>query len=427
MPEPNGRGDAGGDADLGNYVPVGNGSGWVYRSEANDGGLFVVTNQHVVEGVGSSERIVVRFSDRSEAEATVVGLDKRTDIAVLRLDEETTAYLHPAAVAETSARKGQVVFAFGSPFRFDFSMSQGIVSALGRSNFFFDPSDPIGRYEYYIQTDAAINPGNSGGPLVNVRGEVIGMNTAIASRNGAFNGIGLAIPADLIVNIADRLIRDGSVSRGFLGVRIADLNAEMAATFDYEGEGVLIAGVIPGGAAEAAGLRSGDIVVSVDDEPMSDTTQLRFTIAALEPGVPVELTIFRDGRERTVEVELGGEANGPLAGRSDDPEAVPDADRVEPAARLFDLGITGLRASRNGRGVVVTSVRRGSPATARRVGLEPGTRILSVMGVPVSTPGEVELAVAASIRGGSAVRMYVAPPGDDNGENGRYVLLEPAD
>ncbi|MEM7576527.1 MAG: trypsin-like peptidase domain-containing protein [Planctomycetota bacterium] len=364
-------------SEYNDYRPVANGSGWVYRHAGSDdnAGNYIVTNAHVVKDVGRGDRIKVTFADRHTAYADIVGLDESTDVAVLELGDTDSRYLHPAEVGDVAVEQGEIVFAFGSPFgaRYSFSMSQGIVSAVGRR------VGIIGRgsgYENFIQTDAAINPGNSGGPLVNTRAQVVGMNTAIASRTGTNTGIGFAIPVDLAASIADRLIVDGTVRRGFLGVRISDLTEDIAATFGYDGtEGVLIEDIMPDGAAADSDLRAGDIVAEVDGQPVADSRELRFTIADLPPGQEVMLLVFRDGQTLEIGITLGDMnqtmATAPRLGDEDD---LGDMD-VAGEERLMKFGITGAETFTDGMarrmradaqtGVLVTDVRLGSVAMSR--------------------------------------------------------------
>ncbi len=270
---------------------IGSGSGWVY----NDG-KHVITNNHVVK---EADSIVVKFQDNTTADAILVGADPRTDIAVLRLTKGPK--LHASKLADKSVLQGDVVFAFGSPFKFDFSMSQGIVSATGRQLNILGSTG----YENFIQTDAAINPGNSGGPLTNIYGEVVGMNTAIATRTNSYNGIGFAIPIDMIQNVADQLIKTGKVQRGWLGVSIADVNPAIAEELDYDGKGVVIAAMIDGlSPAEDAGLERFDIIVEINNKPVKNTNALRRIVAKMGPGSEIAIKFFRKGKFLTKKVKL---------------------------------------------------------------------------------------------------------------------------
>jgi len=370
----------------------GNGSGWVYDETGH-----IVTNNHVVAG---AETITVLFADGTETRARIVGTDPSTDIAVLKID---TPHLHPASLAVEPAAKGDIVFAFGSPFRYDFSMSMGIVSAKGRQLGIIGDQTEDGRFfagfENFIQTDAAINPGNSGGPLTNIYGQVIGMNTAIATRTRSYNGLGFAIPTDMIVNVVDQIIEEGEVARGFLGIRLpaADLTPEMAKSFGFDGRGVLVADAIDGSPAEQAGLQAGDIVTHIDDQPIQTIRQLRFAVASMRPGTTIDVTYYRQGQGiNTAQVTLGRLAVGQGSERpSDQPDAEQNMDDAadEGKKTLAKLGFTSLStltesaAERMDRehtpGVLIRSIRRGSVAASE--GIRPGLVITHIMGEEVDS------------------------------------------
>ena len=277
---------------------VGSGSGWVYRHRDDGEGAYILTNHHVVADAG---RVRLRFADGSEAAAELINSDPLTDVAVLEVE---AGHLHPAAVSPAPVRKGQIVFAFGSPFRFDFSVSQGIVSASGRQ---LDVTNS-GKYEDYIQTDAAINRGNSGGPLTDIYGRVVGMNTFIVSERddptAGFMGLGFAIPVEMAAQVADRIIERGEVRRGYLGVYIDELTPETAATLGYGGRGVLLQHPIGGGPADRAGLKPGDVITHIAGRSVADVDALRYRVASFSPGQRIEVTVFRDGRSREVGVTL---------------------------------------------------------------------------------------------------------------------------
>ncbi|MEE9403837.1 MAG: trypsin-like peptidase domain-containing protein, partial [Algisphaera sp.] len=290
-------------------APSGNGSGWIYRhfSSNNNNADYedvILTNHHVVDGAG---RIVVRLADGREHDATLLASDQATDMAVLRLP--TAGPLHAAALSLNPVAKGQIVFAFGSPLAFDFSVSQGIVSASGRQL----SLDSSGRYESYIQTDAAINPGNSGGPLTDIHGRVVGMNFAIASDPGpdsphnsphtlrpstpsrGFLGLGFAIPVNIAVQVADQMIADGQVNRGYLAVYIADLAPNMAKALGHPAntQGVLISHPLTHGPGHAAGLLPGDIVTAVANQPVTTAGELRYRVSTFPPGASINLNVLR--------------------------------------------------------------------------------------------------------------------------------------
>lgn len=275
------------------------GSGWIYDNEGH-----IVTNYHVVK---DAVRIQVQLHTGKLRDAVFVEADKSTDIAVIQIP---AARLHPAVLAEEEDRvkQGDLVFAFGSPFDFRFSMSSGVVSGMGRHVGVIrdDRGRPIG-YENFIQVDAAINPGNSGGPLTNVRGRVIGMNTAIATGRrssfdeGQFAGIGLAIPIDMIVPVVDQLIETGVVAKGFLGIKGEDLAARDAQSLElrgFGGRGVVVTSVSPDGPAYAAGIEHSDIITHVNDDAVGTMDQLRSVISSMLPGDIARLRIWRDAEDK---------------------------------------------------------------------------------------------------------------------------------
>ena len=367
----------------------GSGSGWVYQHE--NGQNYIITNNHVVENADS---IRVKFFDKSTRQATVVGADPQTDIAVLKVDDGD---LHPAKLADAGVAQGEIVFAFGSPFQFEFSMSQGIVSGEGRR---LGILGSMG-YENFIQTDAAINPGNSGGPLTNIRGEVIGMNTAIASRTGSYNGLGFAIPVKMIVNVADQIIETGGVQRGYLGVWIKD-DPRLLRSYGYEGRGVLVEDFVgPQSPAKQAGLQRNDIIVAINGNEVRDAGELRRAIAGIQPGETAALTVVRDGQKQTIDVELGklpeevasasrgGGGSGGPEGEQDIP-----AKQLEPLRQLGLAEVSTLDERAAQRldveltpGVLVREVRPGSVAFSE--GLRPGAIITHIQGQRVQDLGEL--------------------------------------
>lgn len=381
--------------------PIGSGSGWVYRytnpDDADDYQDYIITNHHVVR---NADIIKVRFHDGAEYEAQVLNTDERTDIAVLTVEASN---LVPTSIAREDVQQGDMVFAFGSPLSFDFSMSQGIISATGRELGIINVKG--GGYENFIQTDAMINPGNSGGPLTNIYGEVVGMNTAIAAGNGprtpgsgTFVGLGFAIPVDMVVEIADQIIADGAVRRGFLGIAlpIDDLDERMARTFGYDGKGVLVSGVNADGPADEAGIRRGDIITKIDDTPTPTIAGLRNLIARYRPGTQVAVELFREGEILNVNVTLG-EFPTATVSASSRPDPRDEQSDTEGMSTLRKLGIAGVQDFTNESAeklgvthfpaVMVTSVRTNSVAGAER--LQRGMLITHVMGEPVATVDEL--------------------------------------
>ncbi|HET9215788.1 MAG TPA: DegQ family serine endoprotease [Terriglobia bacterium] len=329
---------------------------------------YILTNEHVVDGAMD---VKVALSDKREYSARIVGTDSKTDLAVLKIDQTG---LPAITIGDSSkVQVGDVVLAVGNPFGVGQTVTMGIVSATGRGNL------GIEDYEDFIQTDAAINPGNSGGALVDAEGRLIGINTAILSRSGGNQGVGFAIPANMARNVMDQIIQSGKVSRAFLGVTIQPVTSDLAKIFklDKGGEGALISEVAPNSPAERAGLKSGDIVLRIDNDRVADSRGLQLMIGEMKPGRNVRLTVFRDGIERSYSVTLGeqpGERNGSsLAAPSGSSRKTLDGVAVEP--------LTQSMASRYGvahstKGLVVRRVDPGSAAA--EAGLEPGDVILEV-------------------------------------------------
>jgi Do/DeqQ family serine protease len=253
---------------------------------------LILTNNHVIK---DADEITVRFSNKQEAKGKVVGTDGKTDLAVIRV---TTKEELPVARLGNSdtLRVGEWAIAIGNPFGLDHTLTVGVVSATGRSEV------GIAAYENFIQTDASINPGNSGGPLLNVRGEVIGINTAIVASG---QGIGFAIPINMARKIMDDLVKKGKVTRGWLGVGVQPLTPELSKSFGVSGEGVLVNQVMPKSPAEAAGLKVGDLILSVDGKVIKDPRELQRVIADIDIGKSIEVQILREKEKRTIRAQIG--------------------------------------------------------------------------------------------------------------------------
>jgi len=375
------------------------GSGVVVRSNGT-----VLTNNHVVEG---ADAVKVTLSDGREFDAEVIGSDPRSDLAVLRLDGADG--LTPLPFGDsTGLRLGEMVLAIGNPFGLEGTVTMGIVSAKGRADV------GIVDYEDFIQTDAAINPGNSGGALVNTRGELVGINTAILSRNGGYQGIGFAIPSDMAKSIMDSLLENGRVARGWLGVLIQDLRPELAEAFDIDQQsGALIADVALGSPAKSAGLRRGDVVIAVSGRPIHTSGELRNQIALKPPGSRVKLRLLRDGSQKTLPVVLGElpsdskNATKSSVDRSDLLAGIVLGPLDETNRRRFGIG-EDIRS-----GLVVLELTRDS--RARHSGLRAGDvivevnrkavrRLLDVEGASGDTSGRLLLLVQ---REGSTIYMVL--------------------
>jgi len=324
----------------------------------------VLTNNHVVE---HADEILVTLSDNTQLKAKMVGTDPKSDLAVLRLEGDLSKLLPLPLGDSAKLRLGEVVLAIGNPFGVGQTVTMGIVSALGRADM------GIVDYEDFIQTDAAINPGNSGGALVSLRGELIGINTAILSRTGGYQGIGFAIPTAMARPIMDSLLEHGKVLRGWLGVVIQNLTPEIAKAMKLPvSQGVLVADVQPDSPASKAGLERGDVITALDGKPMHAVSKLRNQIATAGSGTKVKLQVLREGKSREVELALGvlpgdqiahlGPQQGVLGGLT-----------VEP---LGDEVRRRMRLPRRTTGVVVTEVKPGSAADT--AGLRDGDLILEI-------------------------------------------------
>ncbi len=258
---------------------------------------YIVTNNHVIE---NADEIEVVLNDNRSYNAKVVGVDENTDLAVLKIDEENLESIKYGNSENINI--GEWVLAIGNPFEFRSTVTAGIVSAKGRNINILQGNY---RIESFIQTDAAVNPGNSGGALVNLRGELVGINTAIASPSGAFAGYSFAVPVSLVKKVVSDLVEYGTVQRALLGIEIVDANAETAERFDFDIlKGVYVSGVRSGDAADRAGIRQGDIIVAIDDKEVNNVAQLQERIAIRRPGDEVVVRYFRNGKEQEAVAEL---------------------------------------------------------------------------------------------------------------------------
>ena len=313
---------------------------------------YVVTNNHVI---ADAEKMVVTLEDGREFDAKLVGTDKESDIALLEIDSDN---LTEIKLANSDAlRGGDFAVAIGNPFGLSHTVTSGIVSALGRSGL------NIEGYEDFIQTDAAINQGNSGGALVNLRGELIGINTAILGASGGNVGIGFAIPSNMMKNLVDQIVEFGQVRRGSLGIQGRTLDAGIAKAqgFDVK-QGAYVAQVVKDSAASEAGILANDVIVSVNGDDIHSFEELASKIATIGEGRTVKVGVYRDDKIRTIKVTLKGQG-----------ELQAQADKVHPMLR----GAVLESGERNGnKGVIVASVEPRSPAA--RVGLEEGDVIMQV-------------------------------------------------
>src|SRR5882672_1815531 len=329
---------------------------------------YIVTNNHVVDGATD---INVTMSDRRILPAKLVGTDPLTDLAVLKVN--ATDLPSVPWGDSTQLHPGQTVLAFGNPFGYRFTVTRGIVSALNRPN----PSATDRRKPgQFIQTDAAINPGNSGGPLVNARGEVIGINTFLISGTGTFSGMGFAIPTQIVRPTVETLIKQGKVSHGYMGIGISDVTPENSRFFDLKkAEGALVTQVEPNSPGAKAGLKTGDVIVGLDGQTVSDAGELQVQVGQKQPGVTVKLQVIRNGNSMSVPVTL--EAMGSRDG--DEEQASNEQGKPRWGLGLADLTPDTrdqLQAPKDLHGAVIGNIQPGSPAD--NAGLQRGDVILEV-------------------------------------------------
>lgn len=366
----------------------------------------IITNNHVIEGADTVE---VKLSTGETYEAKIVGQDPNSDLAVLKIDAKN---LKPAKLGDSDkVRVGEWVIAGGNPFGLDNTITTGIVSARGRT------LSGGTKYEDYIQTDAAINPGNSGGPLVNLKSEVIGINTAIFSKNGGYMGIGFAIPSNMVKSIVDSLISTGKVVRGWLGIGIQDLSPNLSKSFGYEGtKGALVGFVEKDAPASKAGIKQGDIITKINDTEIKDSNHLKNIVASNKPENKIMLTVFRDKEYKEIEVLLGE------LKVTKDGETITSNDNKN--ALLEKLGITleelnknnkSLFKFKNSKGLVITNVKQGS--IAHMAGLSKGELIVNVNGEEIKSIKEFEEIVDKQLKDG--IRLLVE---DSNMEH--FVFLQ---
>jgi serine protease Do len=334
---------------------AGLGTGFIIDREG-----YIVTNNHVVDG---ADKIKVVLQDEREFEATVVGRDPQTDLALIKVDADKDLPAVPLGKS-SDLQVGEWVVAIGNPFGLEHTVTAGIVSAKGRVI-------GAGPYDDYIQTDASINPGNSGGPLLNMQGEVVGINTAIIASG---QGIGFAIPIDMASGIVSQLKKEGGVTRGWLGVTIQDLKDDLAKYYGVEkGQGVLVTQVVPGDPADKAGIRTKDIITAVDGTPVASSRELTAQAAGLAVGESVKVSLLRDGKKKTVNLKVGRRPltmaqNGNPGSEKETEYGIQVSDLTPELARRLNIEAE--------RGAVVTGIKPGSKAA--QAGLQEGDLIVEV-------------------------------------------------
>ncbi len=357
------------------------GSGVIATSDG-----YIITNSHVVK---DADEIMVRIpGSEKEYAARIIGSDPKSDIAVIKVDAKG---LKPIKMGSSAHLKiGDVVFAIGNPFGVGLSVTQGIISAQHKD------SIGINEYENFIQTDASINPGNSGGALVDSRGALIGINSAIISSSGGNNGIGFAIEVDMVKNIARKLIEDGSVERGYLGVNIGNLTKELRQLYAHK-EGALVIDLPSGSPASKAGLRRGDLITAVDSHVIEDASDLKNTIGMYRPGTKVSVTFERDKKDEKIDVTLGT-LEGGISNQSG---SLIDGLTLEP---LTDDYRYRLKIPDDVEGVLVTEVD--ADAAAASQGVHPGDVIVQIEQEPVDSVKALAQALKKAGKGYKRVYLY---------------------
>lgn len=328
---------------------------------------YIITNDHVVAG---ADKVEVRLADDRVFTARIIGTDPKSDIALIKIEAKGLPAI-PIGDS-TKLRIGAFVLAVGNPFGLGQTVTMGIVSAMGRSGL------GITDYENFIQTDAAINPGNSGGALVNMKGELVGINTAILSRSGGNVGIGFAIPVDLAMSVKNSLIRYGQVVRGWMGVSAQDIDPKIAKSLGMDApKGVLVTDVSKTSPAAAAGIKRGDVILAINGKSVSNATNLRFTVSGLTPGTPAKVTVLRAGKEIIFPVTVGDLSK---AAAAEDRLVIKD-NRFLGGLTVSDITPTvreSLSLAADMTGVIVLDVKRGS--AGQNTGIQAGDLLLKING-----------------------------------------------
>lgn len=370
------------------------GSGFIYEFNPQTREAYIMTNNHVVDQ-GKDGTITVILADKVSYTAELVGRDPNTDVAVIKIEVKKGEKITVAPLGDSSKLEiGEWAIAIGNPFGeagLDRTVTLGVISAIGRSNLNFGSGSPI--YQDYIQTDAAINPGNSGGPLLNIDGEVIGINAAITSTSGGNIGIGFAIPINLANRVVEDLVAKGKVTRAYIGISPQEITSELMEAFDLEEvSGVLVAEVTDDSPANKAGVQVGDVIVEFNGEKVPNASKFRIAVATSKPGTTVPMKVIRDHKEKLISIQL---------------ENYPDEDNgieeAKPEVKLsHGIKVNSLDSADARRlnvsgteGVVITAVDNGSPAA--KAGISVGQIILKVNNLPVNNPDEFELTMDGQI------------------------------
>lgn len=377
------------------------GSGFII---SNDG--YIVTNNHLVQ---NASKITVKLLNNDEYIAKVIGTDPQTDIAVIKIKAKN---LPVAQLGDSDKSEvGEWVVALGNPFGLSHSLSSGILSAKGRS------SVGLADYENFLQTDAAINPGNSGGPLLDLDGKVIGINTAIFSRSGGYMGIGFAIPINMAKNVIDQLIHKGNVVRGYLGVKIQPMTSDLATSFGLtDNKGILVAQVEPGAPADKAGIKQGDIIVSLDDQPVLNIGDFRNNIATTAPNNTRKIGVLRDKKTLQIQVAVGN-LNNSIANNKIEKEEPQIFGKIGLSVQTITEEIAGKLGIKANEGIVVSGVKPGS--LAELAGLGRGSVILEVNRAKVNDLKTFKATIDAAAKNKSLLLLVQDPQ-----YGTRYVVIK---
>jgi serine protease Do len=372
------------------FKQMGQGSGFLISKDG-----YILTNTHVV---GDADKITVRLADGREFKAKRIGADSKTEVALIKIDAENLPYIKPGDVQKLET--GEWVIAIGNPFGLKETLTVGVVSAKGRSNI------GITDYEDFIQTDAAINPGNSGGPLLNIDGEVVGINTAIYSQSGGYMGIGFAVPIDLAIGIKNQLVATGHVTRGYIGVMLnpGDVTEEMAQSFGRsEAGGVLVADVTKEGPAAKAGMQSGDIIIELNGKKVKDGVGFRRDVARIMPNTKADLVVFRDGKAKKLTVIVASFPDDE-EGKGVEPKDEKGAlDKLGFDVQAMTKDLAERFGYETGEGVIISEVDQGS--AAEDAGLKPGMLIVEVNRSAVTNVKQFEQAVRKEKDGNLLLRI----------------------
>jgi len=371
---------------------------------------YIVTNNHVVDGAVD---IRVTTSNRRVLKAKLIGTDPLTDLAVLKVNATDLASAPWGDSKEV--RPGQTVLAFGNPYGFRFTVTRGIVSAVNRAN--PDSTDPS-KPGAFIQTDAAINPGNSGGPLVDARGEVVGINTFLVSPSGTFSGMGFAIPSQIVRPTVETLIRDGKVSHGHIGIGIADVTPENAKFFDNSTTGGVVTQVELDSPAAKAGLQIGDVITEIDGQKVTDASELQVMVGQKQPGSKITLKVLREGKSMTIPVTLEELGNRQAEGSDDSANGERKMHWGIGLGNLTPELREQLQAPHEIHGAVIEQVQPGS--SADNAGLQQGDIILEVNRHKVQSASDVQQALSSVAKGQDALLLVWS-----NGGNTFRVLHSP--